>query len=115
MALGELDFEVSESGETEEIDDAFAAFGLALVGEAGEGGETFWLWPENLTSWQIWRQVQTQWMVGMQGATGLSYPGIEVVLRHHERRPGAQRRRFAEIQQMERAALEAWEEKRDRQ
>lgn len=63
---------------------------------------------------RLWFAVQTQWRrTGMEGVpTGLDYAGVDVVLR--QRYGNARKRRglFADLQTMERAALEAWAEKR---
>jgi hypothetical protein len=69
--------------------------------------EEFWLWPENQAAWNLWLSVQTQWRTGMGGRESLDYPGVEVVMRHGVR-PKDRRRRFAEIQLMERVALRTW-------
>jgi Phage related hypothetical protein (DUF1799) len=99
--------------------DALAAFGLravepdAVPGEEPEPVREVWLWPENEPVWQLWQCVQTQWHVGMGGATGLRYEGVRVVLEFS----GMPRREwawaFACIQGMERAALEVFASQQD--
>ncbi|MDP4300341.1 DUF1799 domain-containing protein [Leptothrix discophora] len=87
----------------------------------GEGGQpcaiaererTPWhLWPDNVRAWGIWCAVQTQWRVGMAGATGLDYAGVWRVI---ESAGIARRRRdavFESLQAMERVALEEWARK----
>ncbi len=99
--------------------DALAAFGLraldddAAPGEAPEPVREAWLWPENEPVWQLWQCVQTQWHVGMGGATGLRYEGVRVALEFS----GIPRREwawaFACVQGMERAALEVFASEQD--
>lgn len=79
-----------------------------------EADGTFYLWPCNLRTWQLWHAVQTQWMVSMSGPTGLSYPGVMVVLCHHIKNRRQQKQRFFELQAMEKEALDAWDEKREK-
>lgn len=86
-----------------------------MVAEAPlqQGAGTFWLWPDNERTWGLWLAVQTQWVVGMSGPTGLAYAGVDVVLGHHA--PLRQRREtFGELQVMERAALAAWDSQKDK-
>lgn len=75
--------------------------------------ETIYLWPENVDSWNLYQSVGTQWLVNIDGATGLNYPSIESVMRMWRIKPRAQRRKLRDIQVMERAALLAWREKRE--
>nr|WP_257620165.1 DUF1799 domain-containing protein [Janthinobacterium sp. NKUCC08_JDC] len=71
------------------------------------------MWPENVPSWNLFQAMSTQWMVGMAGATGLNYPGVEVVMRKARVKRCDEERIFHEIQCMERATLSAWREKTD--
>jgi hypothetical protein len=68
--------------------------------------DAFWLWPCNVPSLQLWLRVQTQWRVGMAGATGLDYHAVEATLRLSAvpRRDWPQQ--FADLQGMESAWLE---------
>lgn len=73
--------------------------------------ECFFLWPENEPAWALWHTLQTQWRTGgMGGREGLDYPAVDVAMRVGpvRVRPKDRRRRWAEIQVMERAALRTW-------
>lgn len=91
------------------VDDAGAPAHVAPVADA-----TPWhLWPCNLRVWRLWHGVQTQWRNGMAGRTGLDYAGVRVqVDRCIPRRQRGEA--FAALCSMERAALLAWDEQRDR-
>lgn len=72
-----------------------------------------YLWPDNVTAWQCWCAVQTQWRVGMSGATGLDYAGVRALL-DEEGLSGDERRAvFAGIRACEGAVLEVWAEQRE--
>lgn len=72
------------------------------------------LWPDNLHAWQCWQGVQTQWRVGVGGATGLDYAGVRAYL-DEQALPAEDRRSvFAGIQACERTTLEVWAEQRER-
>lgn len=75
--------------------------------------EPWYLWPRNLRVWLAWCAVQTQWRVGMSGATGLDYPAVWAVL---DRRLPRRRRdeAFEAIRGMERAVLTVWADQRDK-
>ena len=71
------------------------------------------LWPCNFGVWTLWLDVQTQWRSGMAGRTGLDYAGVRVVV--DRRMPRRQRgEAFDALCSMERAALRAWGEQRER-
>lgn len=71
--------------------------------------DTVYLWPECVPAWRHWQQLQTQWRIGMGGATGLDYAGVRAYLDEQDIAPGAQRRDiFSCIQACEAAALQAW-------
>lgn len=70
-----------------------------------------YLWPENEQTWGVWLQCQTQWRVGMSGATGLDYAGVRALLDEIDWTPGPERRQiFDGVRVLERATLEAWAE-----
>lgn len=100
-----------------EVDAALAAWGL--VAEAplqSAGDEVFWLWPDNLATFDLWRyRLQTQWRVGMAGPTGLDYPGVECVLRMQGLRGRQRTDTFAQLQVMEQACLNAWQDEREKE
>lgn len=87
-------------------DDALAAFGLRAVYRPEADGETFWLWPCNVSSLELWFRVQTQWRVGMAGATGLDYSGVESTLRLSAVPRKDWPRQFGDVQAMESAWLQ---------
>jgi hypothetical protein len=124
-ARGDLRIPAAEASEPEpepeqHLNKAFAAFGLApeapVILE-----EDFFLWPENVTAFNLWMSVQSQWKwasrpVGMGGAipfrTGLDYPGVDICLRHLEASKKEKRWYFGAVQAMERAALDEWNKER---
>ncbi len=117
-ARGQLDFEQPTHDAHDEAQDAAAAFGLALeLPASGQASAVFWLWPECLSDWQLWGQVQTQWRYAGMSAqpTGLDYAAVVAWLRAHGYGRG-QPKNLAEtlghLQAMERAALDAWAEQR---
>lgn len=79
---------------------------FAALGIGADAGEVAWLWPCNREAWIHWQEVQTQWRVGMAGATGLDYAGVRAYL--HELSPKKRWRRemFAAIRAAERGHLE---------
>lgn len=112
MARGQLVIEGSEESAEEseqEINEAFAAFGLVADGQLDLDSETFALWPENLPTFNLWQQIQTQWRVGGVGnPTGLDYAGIEAYMRLSGIRKKDQANFLPGIQAMERATLNEW-------
>jgi hypothetical protein len=74
--------------------------------------EPLYLWPENIPSWDLFQAVSTQWVVGMGGAVGLNYQGVEVVMRKRRIKRADECKLFADIQVMERATLNAWSERK---
>ena len=77
--------------------------------------EVAYLWPCNVATWQAWCAVQTQWRVGMQGATGLCYAGVRAWLDEAGAQGDERREWFEGIQAAERATLVAWAEQRNTQ
>lgn len=73
------------------------------------------LWPDNLVAWQCWQGVQTQWRVGMGGATGLDYAGVRAYLELQDLPPDERREVFAGLQACERVTLDVWAEQRERE
>lgn len=74
--------------------------------------DTVYLWPDNLRAWDCWRELQSQWRVGMQGATGLDYAGVRAWLLDEV--PDDQQRReiWRGIKACEASQLEVWAEQR---
>lgn len=112
MALGLVESEEDEELRRESADQAATAMGLRLR-RAPVVCEALYLWPDNVRSWNLFQAMSTQWMVGMAGTTGLSYPGVEVVMRKARVKRRDEERVFYEIQCMERATLSAWRERND--
>jgi len=94
------------------LDAQFAALGLVPDGPVLEPVQPFYLWPENLPAWQLWRACGTQWHHGFNGRVALNYEGCEIVMRRCRIPPRKRDRFFALLQAMERGALEGWEQKR---
>jgi hypothetical protein len=59
------------------------------------------LWPENVASVDLYLAIETQWRVGMAGATGLDYAGVQAAMQLRGDHP----RLFDDIQIMEREFL----------
>ena len=91
---------------------AVAQLGL-LDQPAGE--RVAYLWPDNVRAWSCWQGVQTQWRVGMGGATGLDYAGVRAFLDEQDLQRDERREVFAGIQACERATLDVWAEQRERE
>lgn len=112
MARGQIEFGDSSPEVEEYVDKALAAFGLYAEGGLVLEQDEYWLWPENEEPFAFWLAIQTQWNVGMAGATGLNYPGVETCLRMHGFKPRDRQRLFLQVQMMERACLEEWARQR---
>lgn len=112
MALGLVESEEDEERGRETAEEAATAIGLRMR-RAPMVCEALYLWPENVRSWNLFQAMSTQWMVGIAGATGLSYPGVEVVMRKARVKRRDEENVFHEIQCMERATLSAWSERKD--
>jgi hypothetical protein len=83
-----------------------------LAAPTADAQGCFYLWPENVEAWHCWCAVQTQWRVGMGGATGLDYAGVRAYLDEAGLQGQARRDTFAGICAAERATLEVWAEQR---
>lgn len=88
-------------GSPSEVDDA-----------ADKNLRVVWLWPENVQAWHHWCEVQTQWNVGMGGATGLDYAGVRAYLQISVPKRKARTEVFEGIRAAERATLEVWDQQR---
>lgn len=109
LARGQLLFDDEQVAHDEsELDRGLALLGLYIEGGASFENDEFWLWPENEDAFLFWLAVQTQWNVGMRGATGLNYSGVEVCLRRRGVPSGERNRLFDLVQAMERATLDEW-------
>lgn len=72
----------------------------------------FYLWPCNVTTYNLWHRCQTQWHTGGMGGTrtGLCYAGVQAAMQHLGIPMRKRKTIFSGIQAMERAALSAWAE-----
>ncbi len=69
--------------------------------------EEFEVWPENWGAYLLFRQLGTQWRVGMNGPTGLVYEAVFALLDRKGYEDGEWWQKFADIQVMESAALKS--------
>ncbi len=74
-----------------------------------------YLWPENVAAWSAWCEVQTQWRVGMNGATGLDYSGVAAHLNEIGISGDERRTLWTSIRAAEAAVLGVWAERRQQQ
>lgn len=112
MARGDLRFG-DEAGKAEQhVNEALAAFGLYAVEDSVLEQDEYWLWPENEEAFSLWLGLQTQWNVGMAGAFGLDYTGVEACMRMRDIARKKRVELFAMVQLMEQACLEEWAKKR---
>ncbi len=65
------------------------------------------VWPENEPAYYLFLTLQTQWRVGMGGATGLDYAALPVALRMIGAVRAQWRQLMADVRVMELAALAA--------
>lgn len=75
------------------------------------------LWPCNATAMRVFIAMQTQWRVGMAGATGLDYvvlPTVLDMLGVTFSDTSLRRKTFFKVQTLEREFLAAWAKKRDK-
>lgn len=69
-----------------------------------------------MQAWECWQGVNTQWRVGMAGPTGLDYAGVRAFLDEQDiEGPDARRDIWRGIQAAERATLEVWADRRERE
>ena len=71
-----------------------------------EASEPTPIWPENLTAYNAFVSLLSQWRVGMGGATGLDYTAVPVVLEMLATPRPEWPAVFGDIRLMEDAALE---------
>lgn len=116
-AAGKLATHIETDAERAALANEMAAFGLVLQDTAApDTSETCHLWPENLLPWECWHAVQTQWRMGMGGATGLDYTAVLAYLKDGKGLHGKERREvFGLIQLCERETLKVWAEKREQE
>lgn len=114
-ARGDLQQEQDHAKDQARLDEQYAFFGLVPDKPALPDLEPVYLWPENVASWNLFMDVQTQWRSNGVGNTGLDYPSVHCVIDQHRVWRRRRRERFAEVQVMERACLEEWAEKARRE
>jgi hypothetical protein len=85
------------------------------VDAAGAEGDVAYLWPCNVQTWRHWQALQTQWRIGMGGATGLDYSGVRAYLDEQDIKKAERREIFEGIQAAERGTLDAWAEQAERE
>lgn len=113
LAGGQLDLRVDDEPDAvDTVAEAMAALGIFCEEPVVIEDDEFWLWPENETAFSIWLALQTQWLIGMTGPTGLNYSGVETCMRMRGYSKKVQQQLFGSIQVMEQAALEEWASKR---
>ena len=103
----------------DELAQALASFGLLPPTVVGVGADDadgherqLWLWPDNRPAWELWLAVQTQWRVGLGGATGLDYSAVAAVM-HMQGTPRTERSELlALLRVMEAEVLEVWARKK---
>lgn len=83
---------------------------------AAEPDDVFWLRDDAQRSWQLYLQVQSQWLVGMGGASGLNFAGVESHMRARGLWEPPRRRitLWEDLRAMADAALAVWAEQRER-
>lgn len=70
------------------------------------------LWPDLAAPFELFLALQTQWRTGFNGPTGLDYGAVPVVARVMQIGRRRLRELWADLQAMERAALELFAERR---
>lgn len=69
------------------------------------------VWPENWTSFTLFCSLQTQWRVGMGGATGLDYQALYPLLDKQAKTESEWYSLFEDVRVCERVALSTMNEK----
>lgn len=95
---------------------SLATLGLLHAPDADEPAQQIeYLWPCNQTHWALWRELRTQWRMGMGGATGLDYASAIAHLQcAHNLRGKSLQKAWQAIRACEDGTLEAWAEDADR-
>ena len=75
-------------------------------------GEEFEVWPENWRVFVLFSRLQTQWSVGMSGATGLRYEAVYPLLDREAQGAEDWQRLFDDLQILEGAALKQMSDNR---
>jgi len=117
QATGHAQHPDRRSDDQHELQEALASFGLLAPETQGgdDAGAEIWLWPENRLAWDLWLCLQTQWRVGMGGATGLDYAGVQAAMQLMGVARKERAELFALVRAMEGATLDEWARKSDRE
>ena len=108
--------------EDEEAMAALRAMGMHAEGPLSHRADgppgVFYLWPEHVQAFAVFRGCATQWRTSMNGREGLDYAAVEIVMRDASGRRSGFRQKDArrirqEIQVLEFAALDAWADQRE--
>lgn len=86
-ATGKLIFDRKDEDEQvdKHLDDAKELFGLVISKEQLTPDDVFYLWPENVETFNVWLRLRTQWFYDFEGRkTGLNYTSVEQVLKWHQ-------------------------------
>ena len=75
-------------------------------------GEEFEVWPENWRVFVLFSRLQTQWSVGMSGATGLRYEAVYPLLDREAQGAEDWQQLFDDLQTLEGAALKQMSDNR---
>ena len=75
-------------------------------------GEAVGVWPDNVSTLNVFVAMSTQWRVGNNGATGLDYAALPVVEDRVGIKPDDRRAVFDGLRAMEEAALAQMAENR---
>ncbi len=78
------------------------------IREAKAIDQDFTVWHDAEPSLALFLQLQSQWVVGMAGATGLNYGSIIPVVALYEKNTIRQRELFEDIQALEHGCLQGW-------
>lgn len=89
---------------------ALAPSGGPVLDDSSSDDVPVYIWPECLPAWDHWNNLQTQWR---PEASGLDYAGVASYFDEQGMRHGKERRSlFSCIRACERAAIDAWAERR---
>lgn len=75
--------------------------------------QTFGIYPENMTTVAVFSAMQTQWRIGMNGATGLDYAALPAVMDLLEVAAEERQDAFTMLRIMEGEALKMMDERRN--
>lgn len=116
---GDLHSERNAKADQDALQESASGFGLVVLPPDEEDApaptaDEIYLWPCNLPAWNCWHAIQTQWRIGMAGATGLDYPSVLAYLERIEGLNGPElRERFELMQACETVTLREWAKKRE--